>query len=40
MYEEDGVGSRMNENRVRFGSFCLENELFIRGILFQHLDIR
>ena len=34
-----GVGSRMNENGVRLGSFCLENDLVIGGTLFQHLDI-
>jgi len=31
-----GVGSRMNENGIRFGSFCLANGLVT---LFQHRDI-
>ena len=34
-----GAGSRMSENGVRFGSFCLANELVIGGTLFQHRDI-
>ena len=34
-----GIGRRMSENGVRFGSFCLANYLVIGGTLFQHLDI-
>ena len=34
-----GVESRMNENGVGFGSFCLENDLLIGGVLFQHFDM-
>ncbi|XP_066958651.1 uncharacterized protein [Macrobrachium rosenbergii] len=34
-----GVGGRMSENGVRFGSFCLANDLVIVGTPFQHHNI-
>ena len=35
----EGAGSIMNENGVRFGSFCLANNLVIGGTIFRHSDI-
>ena len=35
----EGAGNTMNENGVRFGSFCLANNLVIGGTLFKHSDI-
>lgn len=34
-----GVGGRMSENGVRFGSFCLANDSVTGGTLFQHHNI-
>ena len=34
-----GIGNKMSENGIRFGSFCLANGLVIGDTFFQHRDI-
>ena len=34
-----GAGKEMSDNGVRFGSFCLANDLIIGGTLYQHRSI-